>query len=486
VNDNPPPVPVDLSRVVIDAASVKLLAYGFCKKKRVVVLGRVDPEAATAVMVGMAEVGDAELLSTLQSFLHRPIEAVPMRPADLLRALDAGYGIVADVGAQPALAVDGAASLVAGDPIDACVLDLLQRARGEGATVVHVMPWSTGLALRARVGGVLRPMASPIAPEQAALVIDRLCELAELPPSEGPAVARGSFRLQPADAEGVPTVVAVARAPSPHGPEVVLTFARPVAPRKLDTLGLETTPHELICALLAGRDGLVLVAGPGRSGRTTTLTAMVAELDCGRRRVVALCDVVSAVPGVDVRSPTTFGGDLASAIAGAEALDADVLVLDDLRDEAAWTAAVQAAEHGRLVLATTHAVDAVGGITSLDRAGVSRPATADLLRGVVAPRLLSRLCPNCRTAGDNGEWTAVGCDACASTGSEGEAAVFEVLWITPGLADRVAAGANTSEIRTQAIADGLRTLLDSAAALVDGGVVSRASVRAGLPLRLLQ
>ena len=114
-----------------------------------------------------------------------------MRPAELQRTLDAGFGVVDIPEGASMVQVSGAAALQPDDPVDAGVLDLMQRARLEGAEAVHLCPEPQGLGVRARVDGVLRPLPVPIAPEHAADVVTRLGQLAGLPEDESPPVATG-------------------------------------------------------------------------------------------------------------------------------------------------------------------------------------------------------------------------------------------------------------------------------------------------------
>lgn len=477
---------MDPNRTPIDPESVQLLGYGFCKKKQVVVLGKVDPDAHDAVTVGMTQPEDAELLSTLRSFFKRPIEPVAMRAPDLLRTLDAGFGIVATPEGASPVAVAGDAALEPDDPIDARVLDLLQRARIDGAEAVHLCPEPQALVVRARVDGVLRPLPTPIAPEQASDVVARLAALAGLSSAEPEAIEQGTFTLSAEDPSAPDVKVSVTLAFAPHGPELVLRIAKPTPVVPLDAIGLDPAPRELVRALLCSSDGLVLVAGCGRSGRSTILRSLLAATDVQRRRVIALDPEEIAMPGVDVRAPSRLGNRIGEAIRSAEALDADVIGIDPPLPAEGWKTATQAAERGRLVLANVHAIDAVGAIDALDAADVPRHTTATLLRGAIASRVLSRNCPHCRTQDADGRWHAAGCERCGGTGIAGRIAIYEVLWLTPGLADDVAQGAGVEAIRARARADGMTTLMDVATARMEMGELSEAAVRAGLPLRLLR
>lgn len=487
--------PVDLAQVFVDADSVRLLGYSFCKKKQVVVLGQVDPNAADSVAVGMTEPGDAELIGTLRDFLRRPINPVAMRPADLLRALDVGYGIASAAdGVASAVSIDGQVALAPDDPVDMLVADLLARARVERAERIHLVPAAHGLVVRARVDGVLRPFVSPIGNDSADAVIARLCALGGISAEPGAAIERGSFTVRPTTgereqvAEHVATEVVpvqVVRAPSPRGPEVVVQLSHPRPAAPLDAIGLSGGQLQLVQALLEGTDGLVVVAGPAASGKTTALQAMAGAVGRSPRRVVALANAFAPLSGVDHRVPTSFGGTQADAILGADAIDADVIVVDDLRGNAAWANTVEACERGRLVLASTHALDAVGVVATMDRAALARITASQVLRGVIAPRVLPMPCPACGT-GDLPADGGPGCQTCGGSRIAGRRAIYEVLWLTPPLSDRLASGGSLHELRARAAADGMTPLIETARALVATGEVSHEAVRRSLPLGLMQ
>lgn len=494
----------DLSQYVVDPASVRLLAYGFSRKKQVVVLGRVDPDATSAITVGMLEPDDAPLRATLRAYLKRPVEVVRLSASDLRRAVEAGHGVLDEQAtAGLVLATGEGLPLSADDPVDASVLDLLRAARVEGASSVHLTPEPHGLVVRARVGGYLRPLASTISAETSGAVVGRLATLAAI--EEGAhAVAQGSVTLASSSQPGTLAAIDVTVATRPDGGrEAVLHLRRAEAPPPpLDAIGLDPAPREALEAVLRGPDGLVLVAGPGGSGRSLALTTLLAASNPGTRRTILLASARGETTGgLDVRAPSSLGPDLASAIAAAESLDADVLGIDPLPLATASTlAALDAAGRGRLVVATVPSIDAAAAVGTLAAAEISRDIVADRLRAVLAPRLVARTCPHCRVASEpdalaqqlqaaigrpSSTWTGTGCEHCQGTGVHGRIAVFEALIVTPALADAIAAGDPVAPLRRAARQAGMTPLFEAALSRVETGEATLAAVREALPLRLL-
>ncbi|MEM6995525.1 MAG: hypothetical protein AAF721_33755, partial [Myxococcota bacterium] len=132
----------------------------------------------------------------------------------------------------------------------------------------------------------------------------------------------------------------------------------------------------------------------------------------------------------------------------------------------------------------TAAIDAVHAVAALDHAGVDRRTTAEILRGVVSPRVLPRVCPHCANVSPDA--AATPCAQCGGTTVLGHTAVFEVLWLTARLADEVQRGGTVLALHAQAVADGFRTLSTAAQGKLAAGEVSPESLRAGFALRLMQ
>jgi len=398
-----------------------------------------------------------------------------MQAADLQRTLDAGFGVVNADAASPS--VTTAKGLDPADPVDAHVLDLLQRVVHERAQVVHLCPEPQALVVRARVDATLRPVPHPISAEDGATVLERIATLAQLPEPEGPAVDDGSLSLETGRG---PLQVGVTRAPYRDGYELILRLVLETHARSLDALGMDPDTLACVRGLTQINDGLIVLAGPGRSGRSTLLRAILGSID-GRRRGVGLVEHNTHGDGLDLRAVSRFGGDWPAAVQAATAIDADVIGLDRTPDAETWAAAAEAVDRGRLVIATLNAQDSAAAIDGLVGYGLDRPRVATLLRGVVASRVLPRLCPSCRTRQPDGQWHAPGCQTCAGTGTADSLALYEIALLTAEVASAVAHAASTEQLRQMLSAQGMRPLAEAAASLAHAGELSAPAVRAQFP-----
>jgi type II secretory ATPase GspE/PulE/Tfp pilus assembly ATPase PilB-like protein len=274
--------------------------------------------------------------------------------------------------------------------------DLLAHAVVHRASDLHVEAGDDGATVRLRVDGVM--VAGPPVPRGlAAAVASRLKILAgldiadRLRPQDGRALVRAAGRAVELRVSSLPTV---------RGENLVLRLLDPDAGlAALDALGLRPADQERLERLLDAREGLVLVTGPTGSGKTTTLYAALGRvLGRGGVNVVTVENPVERrLPGVvQVQTHERAGLTFAAALRAILRQDPDVVLVGEVRDHETALVAAQAALTGHLVLATVHTVDAVGAVTRLADLGVEPFKVAAALRGVVAQRLVRRLCAACR------------------------------------------------------------------------------------------
>jgi len=329
--------------------------------------------------------------------------------------------------------------LEAGDVV--ALLDgILDEASGRDASDVHLAPAADGLRVRLRIDGVLQELLTlPAALHQG--LIARVKVRAGLDVTERRLPLDG--QLTHALPEGQ-LDVRVATMPTGQGERVTLRLLpNSQLPDDLRTLGL---PPAVVAALertTASDDGLLVIAGPTGSGKTTTLHALLARIARSRRNVVSLEDPIERV--ISGTSQTQIDADLGLTFAtGLRHLlrhDPDVILVGEVRDAETARLAVEAAHTGHLVLTSLHAIDAPSAITRLEELGVTRALVADTLRLVVAQRLLAVPCPDCAQHARLGTDTLTpdgmsgirGCPACDGTGMRGRLAIAEHLTIDAGL-----------------------------------------------------
>jgi general secretion pathway protein E len=254
---------------------------------------------------------------------------------------------------------------------------------------------------------------------------------------------------------------------------VVRILDSDAAPRSLEALGMA---HEDLLALrgMVGRgEGVVLAAGPTGSGKSTTLFAALSELDAERRNVVTLEDPVEyRLPGASqIQVDKRAGLGFAEALRSVLRQDPDVVMVGEIRDRETAEIAMTAAITGHLVLSTIHTMDAPGAVTRLLNMGVPPFLVAGGLSGVVAQRLVRRLCPAC---------VGRSCDRCTE-GYRGRTGVYQVLTLSDALRDEISRGGSSAELRRLARDTGMGTLDTDARRAVASGLTSPHEI-----IRLLQ
>ena len=334
-------------------------------------------------------------------------------------------------------------------PIIRIVDHLLSRAMDRRASDIHIETTGTGSRVRLRVDGVLAT-AIELPPGTHQAVISRIKIMAGLDISVRRRPQDGGFTVHRRDTE---LTVRVSTIPTQGGEKAVLRLLDPGdAPRDLSSLGL--SPHDLqrLRRLLDRRQGVLLAAGPTGSGKTTTLSGAVAELAAGNINIVTLEDPVEyRFPGVaqmeiDRKAGVGFPAGLRAILRQ----DPDVILVGEVRDRETAEIAMSAAVTGHLVLTTIHTLDAPSAIVRLIEMGVPPFLVAGGLSGVVAQRLVRRLCSRCDGRGGD-------CSVCKD-GYRGRCGVFEVLVVDDEIRTAVTSGASITALRTLARRSGTRSL----------------------------
>jgi len=347
---------------------------------------------------------------------------------------------------------------------------------------IHIEPEEGGVAVRYRIDGVLRQVMK--IPRQAGLpLISRIKIMSALDIAD---------RLRPQDGRarvavnGQPIDLRVSTLPAALGEKVVIRILDSRATVKsLDSLGLNANEIEAIKALLENHEGILLVTGPTGSGKTTTLYSCINLIKSEGVNIVTVEDPVEyRMQGiVQVQVQEKAGLTFASALRSILRQDPNVVLIGEIRDRETAQIAVQASLTGHLVLSTLHTNDAPNAVTRLVDIGVEAYKIAAALRGVVAQRLMRKLCPTCKEVWMEAPpdrlkpwfpkgtplYRAAGCPDCAMTGYRGRFSIIEVLTVTPEVERRIAAGETAEHIATAARRAGMKSLWDSGVAHVIKG-----------------
>jgi type II secretory ATPase GspE/PulE/Tfp pilus assembly ATPase PilB-like protein len=414
--------------------------------------------------------------------LASPLQ-IDRRLDDLYRTDPAGERLLAGGGAyevqilassEEAEDAGSAAAEAAQRPIVRLVDELLAEGVVSRASDIHIACEERVVTVRYRIDGVLRG-ARELPRDIARPVISRIKVVGGLDIADRLRPQDGRARLA---VDGAHVDLRISTLPSVHGEKVVIRLLHPGGSvLALDAMGFHGPSLGRLERLADAREGIVLVTGPTGSGKTTTLYATLRRIQRRDPNIVTVEDPVEyRLPGiVQVQVNERAGLTFASALRAILRQDPDVVLVGEIRDRDTAATAVQASLTGHLVLSTLHTMDAAGAIVRLHDLGVEPYHLAAAVRGIVAQRLLRRLCTACRAL-DNGDafpatrrWLgaestiprAVGCGECGGSGYRGRLAVAEVLLRSAEVERRVASGATVDQIAAAARADGMLPLWES-------------------------
>jgi type IV pilus assembly protein PilB len=370
-------------------------------------------------------------------------------------------------------------------PVVRLVNFILFRAIGDRASDIHIEPDDHVLRVRQRIDGELRELMRPPTGMHAAIV-SRLKVMADLDISERRKPQDGRFRVR-LDTRAVD--VRMSTLPTVQGEKVVLRIMDRGAMRiTLGNLGIGHQRLQQLHELINRPDGIILVAGPTGSGKTTTLYGALEEINEPGKNI---CTVENPVEynlrGVNQVQANQKGGlGFADALRSLLRQDPDVLMVGEIRDTETATIAVQASLTGHLVLATLHTNDAVSAVTRLINMGIEPYLIGAALRGVISQRLVRCLCPTCRqpvevaaavrrrlpNLPEGQYYTGRGCDACKGAGYSGRIGIYELLVVTDAFADLTSRNPTLGDLRKLAVQEGLMPLLQDGLRKASEGITS--------------
>jgi CheY-like chemotaxis protein/Tfp pilus assembly ATPase PilU len=278
---------------------------------------------------------------------------------------------------------------------------------------------------------------------------------------------------------GAPVDLRVSTLPASHGEKVVIRILNAKATvLTLESLGMSPSERETMEALLNHKEGIILVTGPTGSGKTTTLYSMLRIVQDEGVNIVTVEDPVEYRLGkgiVQVQVHEKAGLTFAAALRSILRQDPDVVLLGEIRDKETAQIAVQASLTGHLVLSTLHTNDAANAVTRLVDMGIEAYKLASALRGVIAQRLMRKLCSTCREVNDQPPperirkyippgtviYRPLGCPDCSMTGYRGRFSVVEVLTMNVDMERLIGAGATAEKIASAARQNGMLSLFES-------------------------
>jgi general secretion pathway protein E len=435
-------------------------------------------------------------------FLAGPVRVVPAPAEEILARIDATYeriqtperdiaeGLSEEWDLDVTAAIEETKDLLDSPdeaPVIRFVHSVLFRAIRERSSDIHFEPYEKELVVRNRVDGILYPMVS--APRKwHAPAVSRIKVMAGLDIAERRLPQDGRIRIR---LGGKEIDIRVSTVPTSFGERAVLRILdRSSILLGLSDLGLAPQDLESLERFLSRSSGILLVTGPTGSGKTTTLYAALRRLDSGTKNIITIEDPVEyQIQGigqiqVNPKIHLTFAGGLRSILRQ----DPDIIMVGEIRDQETAEIAIQASLTGHLVLSTLHTNDSASAVTRLVDMGIEPFLVASSVSGVIAQRLVRRLCPDCKVPYDPGPaeirglglsnlpkgpfYRPSGCAKCINTGYLGRTGLYEILPADEAIRSLILTRADADGIKALAVSRGMRTVLEAGVEKIAAGTTS--------------
>lgn len=424
--------------------------------------------------VAMEDPLDLQAIDELRQTLKRQIDPVVCDAQQLRMLITRAYTL--DTGASEVEEdADDATIDNSNEPVVAAVNQILFNAAEANASDIHINPEDKALMLRYRLDGVLQTQRGPDISMHEGL-IQRLKVMAHLDVTQSRRPQDGKFRFKH---NGIPIDVRLSIIPTIHGENAVMRLLSSASQiGQIKELGMPIDVCDAFTQMISKPHGIVLVTGPTGSGKTTTLYTALNEINAPERNIMTIEDPVEIrLPLIrQVQVNSEIGMTFASALRSILRQDPDVILLGEIRDAETAKIAVQSALTGHLVFSTLHTNDAIGAVPRLREFGVPPFAINNALLGVMAQRLVRRVCTDCSEAYTPEEFEleelgidpncdaqfvqGKGCPKCMSLGYKGRLGVYELLCATTSVRSLIDENAPATEIFKAARAEGMRLMLE--------------------------
>ena len=489
---------VNLSTVHIPDNVLSLINESVLRKHLMIPYAFV-PNTINQVKVAMVDPMDMSAIDDFSIVTNLLVVPSVATTRDILIALDRYYGDTETIKAAQEYArerEDLAAKLAEGDlssqdvqssPVVQLVTSMVEQAARQRASDIHIEAKEDSVRVRFRIDGSLYEKFT-YSIHLLPAIMARLKIIGGMDIAEKRKPQDGRFTILVDKRE---YDIRVSVLPTVYGEKCVMRLAQKKAlTRNKSELGFSPSELKAFDDILKNPNGILLVTGPTGSGKSTTLYTALSELNKEDVNIVTVEDPVEAnIDGinqvqVNVKAELTF----ASALRSILRQDPDIIMIGEIRDGETAQIAVQASITGHLVVSTLHTNSAAGSINRLINMGVEGYLLADSLVGIIAQRLVRRLCPYCKKphsitdterrimgirADVNPEiYEPVGCERCDNTGYSGRIGIYEIMKITPPLKELISKNASVSELKQMGMREGMHTLRQSATMLVIKGITS--------------
>ena len=487
---------IETQNVRISEEILKLIPVNVLKKNKVLPF-EYAKDNANVLRVAMADPMDMNAMDDISIIANLQVEPVVATSRSIMLALDKYYGQGDVNSALEAYTKEKEAEIeeqedlysedINSSPIVLLVKEMIDQAVRQRASDIHIEPMERQVRIRYRIDGSLYEKAT-YSPKLLPAISARIKIIGGMDISEKRKPQDGRI-TQVVDRQEFDIRVSVL--PTVYGEKIVMRLtSKNALTKEKSQLGLKPVELKQFDHILQNPHGILLVTGPTGSGKSTTLYTALSELNQEDVNIITVEDPVEAnIDGinqvhVNPKADLTF----ASALRSILRQDPDIIMIGEIRDTETAAIAVQASITGHLVVSTLHTNSAAGTVTRLEDMGIEPYLIADSVIGIIAQRLVRRLCPNCKKAkqadADEKELLNVpaneevtiyepcGCEKCDRTGFKGRIGVYEILEMSPKLKTIISKQGGAEEIKEQALKEGMRTLRMSATEYVLDGTTS--------------
>lgn len=474
-----------------DQNLLRLIPGHFMRKHLLFPLGK----SGNCLFVAAAEPFNILALDDLRLFTGCDVEPLAKDKKEIKTLIEKYLGApevesaMQDLGIEPVAAGPAETAeevFVDKAPVIRLVNLLITRAIDEEASDIHIEPFEHMVRIRYRIDGFLSEVMD-LPPKMIFSIVSRIKVMSNLDIAERrlPQDGRVPLKLPGRDID-----LRISTMPTIYGEKVVIRILDKGNLKRytLEQLGLSGYNLKRFQGFIKSSHGLLLVTGPTGSGKTTTLYTAINEINTAEQNIITVEDPVEyALAGINQaqvndKAGITFANYLRSILRQ----DPDVIMVGEIRDPQTAEIAVQAAVTGHLVLSTVHTNDAPGAITRLINMGIAPFMVASSVTGVVAQRLVRRICENCKQPGilelseaafaglEPGTllFSGAGCENCKFTGYKGRIAIYEVMTLSPHLQSIILQNVSTEEIREAAVSAGMVTLKEDGLAKAVRGLTT--------------
>jgi general secretion pathway protein E len=480
----------DIEPEQIDVAMVRKISLGLAREQGVLPLWETEDGT---VVVAIAGPGSFDAVDDMRVLFGKPVQPFVVGPKRLVnmanlafdKASQSAHAVMAEVAEETGTDSDDDLTLIDNDdllddpdqaPIIRFVNSLFTEAIKGRASDIHIEPFDKELVVRFRTDGVLTEVVKP-PPRLQASIISRIKIMSGLNIAEKRIPQDGRIRTKMGGRE---IDVRVSTMPVQHGERVVMRLLEKGSVFALEGTGMSPSIIRHFRKLIRQPHGIILVCGPTGSGKTTTLYSALSEINSPDKNILTIENPVEyelrgiGQTQVNPKIDLTF----ASVLRAHLRQDPDIILVGETRDRETAENAIQASLTGHLVFTTIHTNDAPSAFTRIIDMGIEPFLVASSLIAVLAQRLVRRLCPDCKEAYVPSDeelhelgldrsflqgrpfHRAVGCPECSSKGYSGRCGIHELLIVSEPLRQKCTSGADSSELKKIAVAEGMKTLRD--------------------------